>query len=149
MKNKRIILAVALLCVGLVGISYGAMTFMASWQTGVTLTVVSPKLEVYMDESCTHLIHSVSFGNIQQGARNPGGNEAIMYIRNEGNGTIILTWSSTIKNVSNGNIGDNWDDVGDKWLDPGQVIRTRYWVFVSPNCPTGFYTWELTLGVKD
>jgi archaellum component FlaG (FlaF/FlaG flagellin family) len=124
-----------------------ALTTLWSAQVGVTV-VDTVGLGVYADSACTIPVQSIDFGNQKKGAYT----YKSLFVKNTGTANIALEYSS---NAPTGILaGDDWVyKSGSSWasirqyiLRAGEILETKYEIFILPNAASGSMTWTLNLG---
>jgi len=124
-----------------------ALTILWSSPVGVTVTDTIG-LGVYADSSCTIPVTSISFGDQKKGAYA----YKVLFIKNTGTANITLDWSSNKPtSILAGDdwvykSGESWASIRNYVLKVGEILETKYEIFILPNAPTGSKTWTLNLG---
>jgi hypothetical protein len=151
LKEKKVLLAsLALFVISTVFLAY---SFTVSWNAQATVNVYSPSLDlkVYWDSACTNPVTSIDFGNVQKSTSKT----VTMYVRNEGNGSVVVYWNSTCPLVTShipeiwGYIsGSTYYNMNGTSISMGQVFQTLYRITPDSDCPSGQYSWTLSLGAQ-
>lgn len=150
--NKRRIGVLQLAVVAIVLISSTlaivyALTILWSAQVGVKV-VDTVGLAVYTDQACTNPISSIDFGDQKKGAAA----SVTLYVKNTGTSSITLDYSSNAPTsilasddfvYSN---GASWANIRGYQLKAGEVLATKYEIYILPTAATGSKTWTLNLG---
>jgi len=154
MMRKSMVLIVSILIIAMLGVSVYAFNEFFAWERPISLKIVAPELNVYFDEMCTDPVpeQGIDLGKISVGARGKG---FTLYVRNEGEDYLWLTWYSTVESETGGKIYEHWwiPEIGhvveDAGIAPGEIHETQYVIWVLADCPVENYSWTLFLGVKD
>jgi hypothetical protein len=100
----------------------------------VSAVQVGANIGVYRDAGCTEQVSSISWGSLMPGVYQM----AIVYVRNEGNDTLI--WDLTTRNWQPENaflfVSFLWS-CGSTMIGPGQVVRVTQTLHVADNVPPG------------
>lgn len=153
-RVRKSVVMLAVLAIAAISFSAYAYVSLFVWESPVTIEVVTPELNVYFDEECTEPVSEIDLGTIQAGARVPA-DGVILYIRNEGDERLRLTWKSTAASETDNKIWNYWNTnpyVGNlegRYIDPDEVIRTEYYIQASPDSPLEPLSWKIYLGVRD
>lgn len=119
------------------------------WNASVNITISeSVSLGVYWDQACTNPATVVDFGSQRSGAYA----YKELYIKNTGNTQVTLEWRSDAP--TSVLAGDDWIRPSDSsWtnirgyiLEPEEVLKTKYEVFILPNANAGSLSWTMELG---
>ena len=155
MRKFKLFVLSLLVCEVLIAslIVYGILL---SWSSSVTVKVASPSIGVYWDAECKRPVTSIDLGTLQQGTIDW---QITLYIKNNAKGGVKLWWNSTINQASS-EMRDAWEyyyeygwyewyDLNGVIINAGQVLKTRYRIWITTYCPIGNYNWTLNLGVMD
>lgn len=140
MNKKTVVLVASLMIIIATSIVYGS--FITVWTAPVNIIIHSPLIKVYWDLQCTNPVTAINF-QLQQGSLHT----VHLYIKNEGQGTIKLWWSSTL-NLLTDKITEYWF-INGSTISGGGVLITQYKLAVKVDCPLGSYSWTLNLGAQD
>lgn len=135
----------------LIALSAVVFAWNVTWNAPVSLFVDSVDLKVYWEQNCTTPVTTIDFGNIEHVGQSYN---IFMYIKNEGLGTVIVRWNSTLNLVTD-KMTDSWvlwqgyqPPVNGSYISHNSVVWVCYSVHLDQQVDPGSYSWTLYLGAE-
>lgn len=96
----------------------------------VSAVEVTGNIGIYWDENCSKRVYSIDWGILSPGQMK----NVPLYVRNEGNGTILLVETANNWNPTNASqfLSFSWY-CGDKKIEAGEIAKVTQTLFVSSN----------------